>query len=81
MPQSYINPTIFTPTITARLAKEITARNDTDWSESSSIIWISQNSPTRDEYSLDEIERTKSDFKTNFGNLRKYPKMIEEDWA
>lgn len=95
MLQSYINPSVFKPKITSQSARGITAKNETDWSGGRSVVFVSYDIPSRYEeieidrtdvvsepsgYSLEEIEKTRIDFKTNSVNLRKYPKMTEEDW-
>lgn len=95
MLQSYINPTIFKPALTSKLAKEITTERDTEWGNGSFVVCVSYDFPPRYEeisidrtdiissvnnYSLEEIEIIREDFKVNVINLRKYPKMTEKDW-
>lgn len=92
MPQSYIKPIVSDLTITPKIAKKIASEEGTDWSENFSIVWISSihssqyekkemnNVSSFEGYSLKEIEKIRLDFKANFNNFHKYPKITEKDW-
>ncbi len=73
---SYYNSTMSEAIGTKALQRKITTK-------SPSVIWVRDNVDNDKKvigFSLKDIEKVRLDFKANFNNLRKYPKMTEIDW-
>lgn len=86
MLQSYNNPIMSKTNVTKKLAN-IRAKETNGGILDLNVVWINDEIVREIEittsisgYSLEEVEKVRQDFKENFKNLRKYPRMTEKDW-